>query len=78
MTARKRILALLRAAEGGWVSGNRLVEAGGIRYSARIYELRHEDGFDIQRRTAPNGSPVDWYRLAAEPGQLTLLDADAA
>lgn len=67
----RRCLERLRQAGGGWVSGNRLFEVCGTRYGGRIFELRHEHGLTIERRSAPNGSPVDEYRLI-EVGQTEL------
>jgi hypothetical protein len=68
-----RCLARLRQADGGWVSGNRLFEVSGIRFGGRIFELRHDFGFTIDRRSAPNGNATDEYRLVEER-QLTLDD----
>lgn len=71
----KRALLLLRAADGGWVSGNRLGEVAGWRFGGRLYELR-QMGYTIERRSAPNGNSTDEYRLIEpEPQQLTLLEA---
>lgn len=67
-----RCLEALRAAKGGWVSGNALFEAAGTRYGGRIFELRREHGFVIERRSAPNGSAVDEYRLREKPEQLSM------
>lgn len=68
----KGALSLLLAAEGGWISGNRIAEVAGYRFGGRLHELRHLYGYNIERRPAPNGSAVDEYRLIAEPVQLTL------
>lgn len=67
-----RALALLRAADGAWLSGNRLAEVAGYRFGGRLYELRHQYGYDIERRSAPNGNSTDEYRLVARPVQTTL------
>jgi len=69
-SARKALMAL-RAAGGGWISGNRLADAAGYRFSARLHELRAA-GYVIERRTAADGSPVDWYRLVEKPEQMRM------
>lgn len=63
---------LLKAADGGWVAGGRLIEASGSRFGARLFELRHEYGLTIEKRPAPNGSHVPWYRLVPEDEQLAM------
>ena len=68
----KRALSLLLAAEGGWISGNRIAEVAGYRFGGRLYELRHLYGYNVERRSAPNGNAVDEYRIPAEPEQQTL------
>ena len=68
----KAVLARLRAADGAWISGNRLFEVGGTRYGARVFELRHLHGHVIERRSARNGSAVDEYRLVEQPEQLRI------
>jgi biotin operon repressor len=66
----RRVLDCLRAADGAWISGNRIVaDGGGWRYSARIHELRAA-GYDIERRSV-RGSSVDEYKLV-EQLQLEL------
>lgn len=67
----QRALNLLRAADGGWVSGNRLFQVAGTRYGGRVFELRHEEGLTIEKRPAPNGSHVPEYRIV-EDVQLSL------
>lgn len=67
----KRVLDRLRAADG-WVSGNRLFEVGGTRYGGRIFELRHQYGFVIEKRPAPNGSAVPEYRIVEQPVQQDM------
>jgi hypothetical protein len=58
-----------------WLSDGRrhhmseLLEVGGYRYSARIYELRKE-GFDIE--TLQVGDDEFAYRLRAGQGELAL------
>jgi biotin operon repressor len=67
----RRVLDRLRAADGAWVSGNRLADVGGYRFGGRLYELR-QMGYTIERRSAPNGSAVDEYRLVEQPVQQTM------
>jgi hypothetical protein len=71
MTAKQRVLLRLAEAEGGWVWGVTLADVGGYRFGARIYELRHEDGYVIERRTSPR-SAVDQYRLVPQDEQLRI------
>jgi hypothetical protein len=72
----KIILDRLRQDEGEWVSGNALAAVGSWRFGGRIYELRHQYGFVIERKSDPR-SPVDLYRLVPQDEQLTLEDAVA-
>ena len=67
-----RCLAALRDRPGQWVSGNTLFQASGTRYGGRVFELRHDFGFRIDRRSAPNGSAVDEYQLIEAPEQLSM------
>ena len=66
----KRVLARLRAAEGGWVRGAELAIVGGYRFGGRVHELR-QAGHVIERRPDPK-SALDQYRLVEGPRQLTL------
>lgn len=68
----RKALHLLLSVDGAWVSGNRLFRVAGNRYSARVFELRHEHGYDVQRRSAPNGNNTDEYRIPAEPVQQSM------
>lgn len=67
----RRALALLRSTDGAWISGNRIAEVAGYRFGGRLFELR-QAGFRIERRSAPNGSPVDEYRLLEKPVQQSM------
>lgn len=67
-----RALAVLRAADGAWVSGNRIGEVAGWRFGGRLHELRHVYGYTIERRSAPNGNRTDEYRLIEKPEQLAM------
>ncbi len=64
-----RCLARLRGGE--WVSGNQLFEVAGTRYGARLFELRTDYGFVIEKRPAPP-SAVPLYRIVEADEQLTL------
>ncbi|MCA1572504.1 MAG: hypothetical protein LC798_19830 [Chloroflexi bacterium] len=68
----RRALAALRAADGQWLSGNRIADAAGYRFGGRLYELRHQYGYVIERRSAPNGNSTDEYRLVEKPVQQTM------
>lgn len=60
-TNKSRILKLLRDAQGSWVTGSRVMEVGGSRFSARIEELR-EDGYKIEGKRNDRFALWD-YRL---------------
>lgn len=64
-TARDRALALLT--DGGWHSWRELERVAGVRYGARLLELRRE-GCQIEHQDDPSGDGR-CYRLAgrAEP-----------
>ena len=74
MTAAQRVLARLMASEGQWVAGRELFgpDVGGIRYTARIFDLRR-DGWVIEKRPDPRSSVPQW-RLVPQDRQLTLED----
>ena len=68
----RRALNLLLSVDGAWISGNRLAEVAGYRFGGRLHELRHQHGYNIERRFAPNGNAVDEYRLVTEPEQQAI------
>ena len=58
-----QILALLRAAHGGWVPLPKILALGIAQYNARIFSLRRA-GFDIQNRIEEvDGVRHSWFRL---------------
>ena len=59
---RKRIRALL--ADGRWHSMAEMERAGGMRYGARLFELRHRDRLCIEARRIEAG--VYEYRMTEE------------
>ena len=59
---KKSIRALL--SDGGWHGMDEMERAGGMRYGARIYELRHHDGLCIEARRIEAGVYV--YRMKGE------------
>jgi len=76
-TQRERILALLRAADGGWVGLPAILDLRIALYTTRILELRRA-GYDIENRTQTvDGIRHSWYRLnfqrviCTEPRQIT-------
>lgn len=78
MTPRQRaILAVFVAADFGWVRGNTLFEAGGLRFGARLYELDRKHGYRHEKRHDPT-SALPLYRLYRPDEQLTLLDRVAS
>lgn len=67
----RRVLAVLESRAGQWVPGRDLAEVGGFRFGGRIFELRHEHGLNIERRSSKR-SAVDEYRLLAEAEQMAM------
>jgi hypothetical protein len=62
---REKIMALLKAADGGWVSLPEILNCA-AQYNARIFELRRL-GFRIENRTEEiEGVRCSWFRLVAE------------
>ncbi len=70
----ERILALLQAHKGEWVSLPRILDLHIAQYNARIYELRAQY-YDIEcrREWTGDGQVHSFYRLRAKQGQLELL-----
>ena len=66
---RSRLLDLL--SDGEWHSQHECVEAGGLRYGARIKELR-EQGHRIETRDLP-GSPRRFFYRLRLPDQGSLF-----
>jgi hypothetical protein len=70
-TQRGKIIELLKAADGGWVSLPEIM-ACAAQYNARIFELRRL-GFRIENRTKEiGGARHSWFRLVTEPKRATL------
>jgi hypothetical protein len=71
-TQRARILRLLIAARGGWVSLPEIMECA-AQYNARIWELRNRLGLEIENKTECDDSGVvhSWYRLVKSPASST-------
>lgn len=70
MTRKDSILRILRERRGEWVDGAEFigVETGGIRYGARIEELRQE-GHKIESQRSPNPRKAVWqYRIVEDSG----------
>ena len=68
-------LAILRAAGPDGVTWLEAFHAGGgARFPARVHELRHDYGFDIESHPVP-GASWDRYTLTERPVQLTMLDS---
>lgn len=69
-----RVLARLRAANGGYVRGIDLAQpdCGGLRFGGRIHELR-QMGYGILDRPDPSGKTrVHQYALPVAPEQQSL------
>lgn len=62
---------------GGWVSGLYLAQSGGgLRYGARVFELR-QMGFEIEcLQESVEGTKHSFYRLNREPGEEEILFPD--
>lgn len=70
-TQRGRILGLLIAARGGWISLPQILELKISQFGARILELRRS-GLKIENRTETiDGQRHSWYRLCTGTGQLS-------
>lgn len=79
MTRRDVTYAVLRDHANEWVSAYQPIEAGaGLRYSARVHDLR-EAGHTIETRRDPTGqTTLAQYRLVLRdvaPGQSELWNA---
>ena len=69
-----RIAELLRQHAGQWVSLQQILQLGIAMYAARIWQLRHELGLNIENRTETvNGTKHSWYRLAETSPTSTVL-----
>jgi biotin operon repressor len=66
---RERILELLSAARGNWVSLPKITECA-AQYNARIFELRRL-GYRITNRTREvDGERHSWFRLESPPADV--------
>lgn len=72
MTSRRdqqdRILAVLQDADGRWVPLPLIMDPNGegviAQYGARIFALRHQQGWQIENKTKTvDGQRHSWYRL---------------
>ena len=68
------ILRLLKDARGEWVPLSKILDLHIGQYNARIFELRHELGLQIENKTDrdESGQVISWYRLIS----ATQLPAD--
>lgn len=57
--------------DGAWHSALDLVQVGGLRFAARIHELRHDDGHRILNQVVDSRSA---YRWTCECGPLPNPD----
>jgi hypothetical protein len=48
---RERVLQLLLSRRGEWIPAVEVAEAGGLQYGARLYEIRHDLGYEVESRT---------------------------
>jgi hypothetical protein len=69
---RQRVLQLPMSRRGEWVPAAEVAEAGGLQYGARLYELRHEQNYQIESRTervrtgARSHIKRSWFKLLTE------------
>lgn len=66
---RERILALLKAADGGWVPLPRILALGIAQYNARIFELKHYHRHRIVNRTRVVGGVRHSEFRLVKPGE---------
>jgi hypothetical protein len=72
-----KILGLLIAARGSWVSLLDIKECG-AQYNARIYELRRL-GFGIENRIGEtDGVRRSWFRLTSTPSPVNESQSNSA
>lgn len=68
LSHKERLLSLL--SDHKWHGMRECMEHGGMRYGARLHELKHE-GWPVEKRLV--FADVYEYRLAPRAGQLELL-----
>jgi hypothetical protein len=68
-------LHLLQENPRGVLTGDFIQAGVGARYSARIYELRHQDGYEITETYEKPGASR--YQLVSSPTSEPVPDADA-
>ena len=72
---RERILELLSAARGKWVSLPKITECA-AQYNARIFELRRL-GYRITNRTREvDGERHSWFRLESSPADVSPEESE--
>ena len=59
-------------ADGAWHTAAELVEIGGLRFGARVHELRHAEGCNVEVRVEGGASA---YRLARKDGAADGMGA---
>lgn len=65
-----RVLAYLQ--DHGSATNAELLEVGGFRFGARIFDLRRH-GYDIRTEPAHGGLVRYTYHGSVQPGQMSLL-----
>ncbi len=76
-TQRQRVLRVLQEANGRPVPGYVLAEAGGLQWQARVWELRHTEGYDIRCDVKHvNGQVHSTYRLVPASRLESLFTED--
>jgi hypothetical protein len=81
-TQRANLLRLLLSRRGEWIPASEVAKVGGLQYGARLYELRHEQNYEIESRTervrAGRHSFVkhSWFRLPTDIQQRAFAVAN--
>lgn len=70
-TSRQAVLDYLRGCRPAWASWKQLSHAAGIRFGARIFELKRA-GYQIEDRPSNTGTGYD-YSLIGEPSPQASL-----
>jgi hypothetical protein len=81
-TQRANLLRLLLSRRGEWIPASEVAAVGGLQYGARLYELRHEQNYEIESRTervrTGRQSVVkhSWFRLLTDVQQRAFAAAN--
>ena len=76
-TQRANLLRLLISRRGEWIPACEVADAGGLQYGARLYELRHEQGYEIESRTQRVRTGVGGHSVVKHSWFKLLTDREA-